>query len=423
MKPSNPRSGLLVVLAGFLSLTVAAGIGWYVFPIYLGAIHEEMGWSFTQLTFAITVWALTGAVFSPLVGWWIQKYGPRKIMTIGTVLQIIITILISRMTALWHMYILFIGASFASIANTHIPVSTAIAQWFDQKRGTAMGVALQGMGFGGMIVPPLAKLFSEHYGWRTGYFIFSFFLLALLVPITLWIRTGPGAHERSSDGEDHAGKNSSPAPASQTAPQGVAGLTAAESMHTRSFWTLGIGDLLIGVVFTTVVVNMVHFSTQSGVSEWAATFAYSTFLFLNTIGILLFGVASDTIKIRWLMIFCYGVPAIAMLLLFRLPALFFLYLFAVIFGATGGGRTALWPLALGRCFGIKDLGTIFGWLNIPFMIGNAIGPVLGGYIFDTTGSYRMLFGLAAVASAISMVFISLMRKEYGSTQAGMADQA
>lgn len=416
MKNSNTGSGIFVVVAGFLSLTVAAGIGWYVFPIYLGAIHEEMGWSFTQLTFAITVWALAGAAFSPLVGWWIQKYGPRRVMTIGTILQIVITILISRMTALWHMYVLFIGASFASVANTHIPVSTAIAQWFDENRGTAMGVALLGMGFGGIVVPPLAKVFADQYGWRGAYLLFSLFLLALLVPITLWIRTGPAVSGGVSDDEDRPGMNPSADAPSQTTAQGAAGLTAAESMRTRSFWALGIGDLLIGVVFTTVIVNMPNFSTQSGVSEWPATIAYSTFLAVNAIGILLFGAASDRIKIRWLMIFCYGVPAIAMLFLFRLPALLFLYLFAVIFGATGGGRSALWPLALGRCFGVKHLGTIFGWLNIPFMIGNAVGPVLGGYIYDTTGSYRMLFGLSAVASAISIVFISLMRKEYGSTQ-------
>jgi OFA family oxalate/formate antiporter-like MFS transporter len=93
----------------------------------------------------------------------------------------------------------------------------------------------------------------------------------------------------------------------------------------------------------------------------------------------------------------------------------FLYSFAVIFGATGGGRSALWPLSLGRCFGVRHLGTIFGWLNIPFMIGNATGPVLGGYIFDRTGNHRLLFGISAVVSVIAVIFIALMRKEYGST--------
>ena len=108
MKKMNSSEGWLVVFAGFLTLTVAAGLGWYVFPVYLGAIHEDTGWSITQLTFGITIWALAGAVFSPLVGAWTDKYGPRRVILAGTVCQIIITILLSRMTALWHMYALFV---------------------------------------------------------------------------------------------------------------------------------------------------------------------------------------------------------------------------------------------------------------------------------------------------------------------------
>lgn len=416
MKNSNSREGWFVVLAGFLSLTVAAGIGWYVFPVYLTTIHEDLGWSMTQLTFAITVWALAGAAFSPLAGVWIQKYGPRRVMTIGTICQIVVTIFISRMTAPWHMYALFIGAAFASALNTHIPVSMAISQWFDEKRGTAMGIALFGMGFGGIVVPLLATAFLEKYGWRTGYFLFAFFLLALLVPINLWIRSGPAGNDGIGADEARPEAGSPAEAAAQTTAPGVTGLTAAESMRTRSFWTLSFGDLLIGVVYTTVIVNMVAFTTHSGVSLWGATFAYSAFQAINAVGIFLFGTAADKVKVRRLMIFCYGVPALGMVFLFGLPSLVFLYLFVIIFGGTGGGRSALWPLALGESFGVKNLGTILGWLNIPFMLGTAIGPVLGGYIFDTTGSYRMLFALSVAASAVSIPFISLMRKECGSAQ-------
>ena len=120
MKNSNSSEGWFVVFAGFLTLTVGAGIGWYVFPVYLMAINEDLGWSMTELTLAVTIWALAGAAFSPPVGSWVQKYGPRKVMTIGTIVQIVITILISRMTAQWHMYVLFIGAAFANAANTYL---------------------------------------------------------------------------------------------------------------------------------------------------------------------------------------------------------------------------------------------------------------------------------------------------------------
>lgn len=405
-----------MVFAGFLSLTIAAGIGWYVFPVYLGAIHEDMGWSITELTFAVSVWALAGAVFSPPVGWCIQKYGPKKVMLIGTVCQIVTTFLISRMTVQWHMYALFVGAAFANIANTYIPISTAIAQWFDEKRGTAMGMALLGMGVGGILVPQVATYFLQNYGWRKGYFFFSFFLVALLIPIGLWIKQGPAAGGDGKDDENLSKADPSVESVTEAGTGEVAGLMATESIRTRSFWGLGSGDLLIGILFTTVIVNMPFFTELSGVSKWGSTYSYQTFLALQAVGIFVFGAAADKFEIRRLMILCYGVPAIAMLFLFKLPSLTFLYLFAIVFGLTGGGRNALWPLALGKSFGLKDIGTIYGWLNIPFMLGNAIGPVLGGRIYDMTGNYNMLFAISAAASAISIIFISLMRKEYGGAQ-------
>jgi MFS family permease len=412
MKESNSSEGWLVVFAGFLTLTVAAGIGWYTFPVYLGPIHEDLGWGIDKLTFAVTIWALAGAAFSPTVGGWIQKYGPRKVMTIGTIVQIVVTILLSRMTALWHMYALFVGAAFASTANTYIPISTAISQWFDEKRGTAMGIAMLGMGVAGIVVPSLAVVFLEKYGWRTGYFIFSFFLIALLVPINLWIRKGPAAGGDKEDEGSSSHTNPSADPAVDASVEGVTGLMASESMRTRSFWGLGLGDFLIGILFTAVIINMPFFTESAGVSKWGATRAYSTFLAFTAIGIFIFGAAADKIKIRWLMILCYGIPAIAMLFLFRLPSLFFLYSFAVVFGTTGGGRNALWPLSLSECFGVKDIGTIYGWLNIPFMFGSAIGPALGGYIYTRSGDYQMFFTLCVAASAVSIPFISLMRREY-----------
>jgi MFS family permease len=404
MKGSNSSENWVVVAAGFLCLTVAAGIGWYVFPVYLTSIEADLGWSRTQLSLGVGVWALAGAAFSPLIGGWIDRYGARKVMLLGTVCQMVATVLLSRMTALWHLYALFVLSSFANVANTNVPVATVISQWFDEKRGAAMGVALLGMGAGGLVMPILAELFLERYGWRTGYFLFSFFLLALLAPVALWI---PDRSERTRDRS--GGAVDVPIGADVSV---LKGLTVSEAARTRSFWTLAIGDLCIGVVFTSVVVHMVAFTTDAGVSQRAATVAYGAFLGVNTVGILLFGATADKIRLRPLMLLCYGVPALAMALLFRLPSLGFLYVFVIVFGTTGGGRSALWPLALAECFGVRYLGAILGWLNIPFMIGNVVGPSLGGYISDTTGSYRLLYILCIGFSAVSVAFIAQMRREH-----------
>ncbi len=409
MQKNGSSSSWKVVAAGFLCMTVAAGIGWYVFPVYLTSIEAELGATRTQMSLAVTVWALVGGAFSPFVGRWIDKYGARKVMTAGTICQILTTVLLGRMTSLWQMYVLFVFASFASVANTTLPVSAIVARWFDKSRGTVMGITLLGMGLGGFIMPILANQFLGASGWRGGYLYFAVILAALLIPINLWVREKPAVSLSDStqggEAETTADMNSSGDSLVYKS------LSVAESARTRSFWTLSIGDFLIGLVFTTVIVHMVAFSTDAGFSMASATAAYGAFNICNALGILIFGAASDKIKIRRMMTFCYSVPAFSMVLLFGLHSLWPLYIFAVIFGVTGGGRSALWPLALGESFGVGEMGAILGWLNIPFMTGNAIGPYFAGYIYDVAGSYRKVFLLCIGISIFAGFFISLMRNE------------
>jgi MFS family permease len=407
---SRPSAAWLVVAAGFLCMTIAAGVGWYVFPVYLTSIESDLGCTRTQMSLAVGVWALAGGCFSPVVGSWIDRYGARTVMTLGTLCQFVTTLLLTRVEAPWHLYLLFILAALSNAGNTTLPVSAMITRWFDKNRGTAMAIAFLGMGCGGLTVPVLANVFLERFGWRTGYLIFAFFVLALLVPIQLWIRDKPsGAGVRqSAAGEDPTGGIRPEAPSESLDP---ASLTISESVRTRTFWMLGTGDFFISIVVLSVGVHMVAFTTHSGVSQSSAATAYGTSLAVNSIGLLLFGAAADRLQIRWLMVVCYGVPAIAMLFLFRLPSLALLYAFALLFGTCAGGRAALWPLVVGKSFGVANLGSILGWLAIPFMIGGAIGPYIAGYIYDATQGYRPLFILCVGLSLCSAVFVSRIRNE------------
>jgi MFS family permease len=94
-----------------------------------------------------------------------------------------------------------------------------------------------------------------------------------------------------------------------------------------------------------------------------------------------------------------------------LPSLGLLYVFAILFGTCAGGRAALWPLALGECFGVVRIGSILGWLAIPFMLGSALGPYLAGHIYDTTQEYRLFFLLCIAVSVVSGGLVSTMRNE------------
>lgn len=400
--PERAASRWRVVAAGFLSMTVAAGIGWFVFPVYLPVLSQEFGWSMADLGLAVTVWGLVGAAFSPVCGSWIDRYGARAVMAGGTLVQAASVLLLSRMEELWHLYAILAVFALGNVACTQVPVQTVISQWFDRSRGRAMGLALLGIGVGGFIMPNLAGLFLEHGGWRRGYVFFAIMMLAALLPILLWIRRGPGTEDVEPKGGPAQG-----AGAEDEAPD----LTAREAVRTRSFWTVGLADAVIGLVFAVVTVHMVAFSTHAGIDVRTATFAFSIFVAVQSAGILAFAALSDAVPIRPNMVVCYGAPALAMLLLFRLEVPLALLAFAVVAGICGGGRTALYPLALGHCFGVRHLGSIFGWLNVPFLVGTALGPPAAGYAFDRLGHYTFVFAACAVLSIVSAACISLIRNE------------
>ena len=401
MKPPSPTAAWSVVVAGFLCMMVAAGIGWYVFPVYLTSIQQDLGWSRADLSLAVSVWSLAGGVFSPLVGTLVDRYGSRPLMIAGTLCQVVVTLLIAHMTERWHIYALFVLASLANSANTYLPVAALIARWFEERRGQAMAVTMLGMGCGGLVVPIVANVLLEHYGWRGAYTIFAYALLALLVPILLWVRNPDSTPTVESV----------PPTAAGDAPTPRGALGVADALRTRSFWTLSGGDLLIGMVSTSVIVHMVAFTTDAGVSQAAASTAYGTSLAVNGVGIIVFGIAADRLPLRIMMGVCYGASAIAMLFAFRLPSLGFLYAFALLFGTCAGGRAAMWPLALGECFGVVHLGSLLGWLGIPFLLGSAFGPYLAGYIRDTTSEYRLFFLLCIALSVTAAALVSTMRNE------------
>ncbi len=404
----SEKGGWPVVAAGFVCLTVAAGIGFYVFPVFLRSIQEELGWSLTSISGAVTLWGIVGAIFSPLCGRWIDSFGARKVMAFGVICQFLATMLLGSISSLWHLYALMALSCVGNICNTYIPVAAVIAKWFDKRRGTATGIAMLGLGAGGFTMPLLAGRLLESYDWRTGYFILSFLVLALLVPIMVWIREpggGPSANNRVPERDDDVGQGKEAV---------TADLTLRQALRTRSFWAVSVGDAITGLVFAIFTIHLVYFLTESGVEQGAATTAFAILLLCLSVGTAVFGLTADRVPLRGLMVFAYGLPALITLLLLPSGIAVLPLLFAVLCGTCGGGRTALFPLALVRCFGASHMGAIYGLSNSFFLVGNALGPLIAAYLYDTTGSTRPVYALACLLFVVSAVLISLMRREQGS---------
>jgi MFS family permease len=394
------KRGWWVVFGGFLSLAITSGILFFSLPAMLTNLQADTGWTLTQISLALTLGGLPTAAFSPFCGAMIDRYGARRIMLIGTVCSCLLGVTLTRVTELWQFYIVFALLFISTVSNTYIPVAAVVARWFVKLRGVATGVAMLGLGFGGGIAPLVAEVLMRDGGWRHAFLLMSVGVLIALIPIAIWVRNPDPAEEEAYAAAQGEGID----------PEHD--LTIQRAMRTRSFWGLSIGDMLTGLVFAIFNFHLVYYLTTDLADEKQATQIYSVFLACLALGVMVFGPLADLIQMRIILTICYLLPALAVSLL--LPSKLTVGMafgFAIVGGLAGGGRSALFPTALVHCFGETHMASIFGLSNTLFILGNSVGPLIGGAIYDETTSTRAVYVFSIVVLALSAGLVSLIRPE------------
>ena len=396
--------GWWVVVACFVSMSMAGGIGNLSFPVFLKPLTAEFGWSRAQVSGGISAFMLAVALTAPFVGRAVSLYGPRAVMIPAAVLVGLCLMLLSYMTALWQLYLLRLGVGVGFTALAHVPVNITISHWFIRKRGRAMGAAMIGAPVGGLIMTPLASSFVECVGWRPTLLLLGGMLWVILVPaLFLLIRDKPADLGLLPDGDTRHTSSAT------TVVAGIGqGISARETLRTGRFWALvGIYFLAYGCLFS-VMIHQYPYFTDQGFSTQQAALLVSTLLGSAVISGLSFGWASDRYDPIRLAATCYALGGMGMaLLLWATPGVSVLG-FVVCFGLFFGGTTPLTALVTGRMFGLKAHGVIYGFYQTIICLSGFVGPTLMGYIYDTTGSYQLGFsgvGIGLLCSAVLMLVL------------------
>ncbi len=397
------RRGWWVVAGCFLTLCMTSGLSFFVFPVAMVRIIPDTGWRLEQVALGATIWGLSAAALSPVCGMLIDRFGPRRAILFGIVYSAGVAISFSRVETLAGFYLLMGLAPFGAMLSTYIPVGAVVARWFVRYRGISQGVAMLGTGLGGALFPLLAAALLEAHGWRETYFILGVFELLALIPAWILVRT-PTAEDGIRPGTGAAEDSKS-----------EVHLSIGQVLRTGSFWTLGLGDALSGLVYAIFGVLSVVFLTMDLGNEKIATRVFSTLQFFIAVGTLPLGFLADRLDFRRLFVACYFVPALATMLLLVRGEVGAAFVFAVVAGLAAGGRSALFPMALARTFGASNVGLVWGWINSVFMLGTAVGPLLGSVIVERSqGSTRALYLTCIGILVISSTLVALAKREVGS---------
>ena len=418
-RPSGIFYGWWIVLASMSVLVIGSGFYWQGFGVFFLSLQEEFSTNRAALSGAIALSQLEGGMLGPLGGYLVDRYGPRRMITIGAITMGIGFLLMSQVTSLFMFYIVFLGViSVGMSVGIRVPALVAPANWFVKKRGLAIGISLTGSGLGGLFIPILGLLIVNH-GWRTTAVAAGIAIWVLAIPLALIMRTRPEDYGMLPDGERPSERQPTPATSGSTDASSAVrapadpmegDYTLRSALRLPVFWFLAIAFGLRQFAVGAISLHVVPFMVDTGRSlEVASTILAATTL-TSVVGRLGFGWLADRFPPRYIMAVSMLMVGIGALILSNVTEGWtLLVLYITVYAIGWGGGAVTMNATRGAYFGRRAFGTISGTMDFVQMFGLVLGPIFAGFVFDLTGSYTIAFTSFAVSAAASGVLMLFLR--------------
>lgn len=411
--------GWWIVFAAFCTLFVGAGIGFFTFPVFLRVIAEDMHWSRGSLSNAGAISALSAGFMTPAIGYAVDRYGSRAIMMLGAILLSLSIVLLSRISAVHHLYLLFLASGIGMAATTILPCQTLISRWFDKKRGRAMGIITVANAVGGIVWMNVAEFLIATRGWRNAYEILGAMIAVISLPlIWLVIRSSPAEMGLEVEGRPGtSSENRNPEAESRRTGREEAGYTVREALATTSFWLIFFGTFFVMFSASGFSLHVIASLIDSGMSRPLATRVWSINLGISIAGRFLFGYLSERYQKRYLATAANIFRSFSLIMLILAafsvaPRTIAVAQLVVVYGLGQGCNAVIAPLMVSETFGIKAFGKIMGLIGIPYTIGMAAGQIAGGHLHDTLKNYNVAFGAYVFAFFVAGVAFFFVKPRF-----------
>ena len=400
MTMTGHRSGKIfygwwIVLVAGIGLSVhSAPIMGFTLGVFLKSFSQEFSWSRTQISLAFTLSALGMTLAAPFLGWLVDRLGARRVILPAALLFGLGALSLYFLSAhLWHFYAIFLFTGVVGSGTTPVSYSKVISQWFDQKRGLALGLTMVGSSAGIFVMPSLAQALISSVGWRYAYVFLGLLALGITLPVVgLFLTETPQMMGLWPDGEARATATAAKKPGQEP------GLSSREARHTATFWLLVSAAFLVSASFVGCLIHLVPLLTDRGVSAQSAALATS----VGAGGALLAragtGYLLDRFFAPYLAVYFFCGSALGIILLWSGVVGGLAFVAAVLVGLGQGAEFDILPYAISRYFGLRVFGEIYGYTFASVTLGAAVGPLVMGVSFDATGSYSLALISFAVAS-------------------------
>ncbi len=397
--------GWIVVIAILLVSTVLYGIsGSYGF--FFRSIEVEFSLTRTTTSAISSAGRILAGFISLGAGYALDKYGPRKVIFLMGLLTGISLLLTSQTQAPWQIFITYSLLLSMGIGAVFVVPTAIVSRWFDRKRGLALGISGAGAGLGMMMMAPLATSLIVNFDWRTAYIVIGLIAWAVVLPLAGLLKGGPGDVGELLDGR----KNGSMEKQSSEQSTRLNPVSLRQVFNSRSFWSVFSIWAFFGCSLFFVFTHLVPHILDRGFSPAEAASVASVMGAAAIAGRVLMGVASDRLGRKKTAAGGAFLQFVAMLWILWSQELWMFYVFTIIYGFAYSGFASSMAALIGDVFGLSRIGTVFGALEVSFGIGAALGPIIGGLVFDINGSYYAAFVIMALFMFLATLLSGLIEK-------------
>jgi len=398
-----------VVIACFF-VTMSLGETMWSFGLFFKPLQAEFGWSRSLVSSGYTAFLIAYSLSIMVADRLSDRYGPRLVLVANGILAGLGICLCSRIQSLNELRFFLMVAGLGAGGTWPIPTAT-VQRWFHGKprAGLALGIVSSGIGIGAIVFTPLINYLILSHGWRSAFLIVGMLCLGIIVSAGLFIRESPRKIEHATGRATTTGA-------------GTPELTTSKVLTHVSFLIITFAGCATLSVFQFISVHMVPFATDLGISTTIVAAVVGLIGAVSIPGRILSGPLAD--KIGWRGTFylsLFGLVLAVIWMLFTRTE-WMLYVFAVFFGLFWGVRTTAINGILGSFFGMRSVGDLIG---ITSAIGNIFGafvPYIAGYVFDSLGSYTMVFLSLALLLLVAGILITTIKKPAEAQDAWRAER-
>jgi len=397
--------GWWIVLASFFIAFYVAGNVFYGFTAFFEPIVEEYGWSYTQVSIASSLRGLEMGILAPLIGFFVDRFGSRKLAIFGVITTGFGLILLSLTNSLVIFYSACLLLALGAGGCTGLVLYAAVANWFRKKVGKALGIVSCGFGASGVLIPLIVWLIDV-YDWQTALVIIGLGMWALGIPLSLIIRDKPEQYGYLPDGEVVAEPIPNP-----EAQEPEVEVSFQEMLKGKSLWLISLAEATRFIILSAVVIHVMPYLSSIGISRTNAALVATAIPLLSLVGRFVAGWLGDIYNKKYLMAGTYCLIGMGMLAFSYAQAGWAILLFLALFSSGTGGNATLRAAIVREYFGVASFGKVLGIIMGASAIGGIIGPALAGWAFDTTGSYHLIWLAFSGLAIVSIATILMVKPE------------